>query len=46
MMTLQFILFALALAISIVVYGATVWHSLKRPQSPKPDSGTSTRTLV
>ena len=40
MMTLQFILFALALTVSVVACGATVWHSLKRPQTPKqgPDS--------
>jgi hypothetical protein len=46
MMTLQLSLFALPLAVSIVLYGATVWSSLKRPQAPKPDPDSSSRTLL
>jgi hypothetical protein len=45
MITLQLILFAMALGVSVVLYGATVWCSLKRPQAPKPDPGSSSRTL-
>jgi hypothetical protein len=37
MMTLQVILFVLALAVTVVAFGATVWLSFKRPQAPKPD---------
>jgi hypothetical protein len=43
MMTLQFILFGLALTVSVVVYGATVWSSLKRPQALKPNPDPSSR---
>jgi hypothetical protein len=31
MITLQLILFVLALTVSVVVYGASVWVVLKRP---------------
>ena len=35
MMTLLTVLFGLALAVTVVAYGATVWFSLKRPQTGK-----------
>jgi hypothetical protein len=45
MMTLQFALFGVVMAVSVVAFGATVWSSLKRPQAPKLDQDSSPRIL-
>jgi flagellar basal body-associated protein FliL len=46
MMTLQVILFVLALTVTVVAFGATVWVSFKRPQAPKTAPDSSPRTPV
>ncbi|MGA3180779.1 MAG: hypothetical protein ABSF38_10580 [Verrucomicrobiota bacterium] len=44
-MTMQLMLFVLPLAVSVGVFGTSVWFSLRRPQSRKPAPDSSSRTL-
>jgi hypothetical protein len=44
MITLQMILFVLALTVGVGIYGVSVWNSIKRPQPPKPNPASSSRT--
>ncbi len=46
MITLQMILFVLALSVTVAAFGATVWCSLKRPWRPKPAPDSSSRTTL